>query len=125
LLGRGETKQARALIDALKVERRSDPVLLYLEGLAALAEQDKAGAEKALRGALYLDRGFAMAHYLLAQHLLREGKDREGRRALDNAAEAVAGMEPQAPVPEGDGLTVADLRAAIRHRLSGQGSAGA
>jgi chemotaxis protein methyltransferase CheR len=125
LLGRGETKQARALIDALKAERRSDPVLLYLEGLAALAEQDKAGAEKALRGALYLDRGFAMAHYLLAQHLLREGKGREGRRALDNAAEAVAAAEPQAAVPEGDGLTVADLRAAIRHRLSVQGSAGA
>jgi chemotaxis protein methyltransferase CheR len=124
LLGRGETKEARELIGALKGERRSDPVLLYLEGLGALAEQDKAGAEKALRGALYLDRGFAMAHYLLAQHLLREGKDREGRRALDNAAEAVAGADPQAIVPEGDGLTVADLRAAIRHRLSGQGGAG-
>jgi chemotaxis protein methyltransferase CheR len=118
LLGRGDTAAARGLIEALRPERRSDPVLLYLDGLGALAERDKAGAEKALRGALYLDRGFAMAHYLLAQHLAREGKAREARRALGNAADAVAGVDPQAPVPEGEGLTVADLREAIRHRLS-------
>lgn len=125
LLGRGDTRAARGLIDGLRAERRSDPLLLYLDGLGALAEQDKTGAEKALRGALYLDRDFAMAHYLLAQHLAREGKGREARRALGNAAEAVAGADPQALVPEGEGMTVADLREAIRHRLAADERAGA
>lgn len=119
LLGQGETRAARRLIELMKTERRSDPVLLYLDGLGALAEEDKAGAEKALRGALYLDRGFVMAHYLLGRHLLREGREQEGRRSLGNAAEAVATTDPYAPVPEGEGLTAADLRQAIRHSLSG------
>ncbi|QJU56942.1 protein-glutamate methyltransferase [Sphingomonas sp. AP4-R1] len=125
LLGQGETQKARLAIGALKGERGSDPVLFYLDGLGALAEQDHAGAEKALRGALYLDQGFVMAHYLLGRHLLREGREQEGRRALGNAAEAVATTDPYAPVPEGEGLTAADLRQAIRHWLSGAGGTGA
>lgn len=119
LLGRGETGAARRLIAQLRDGRRDDPVLLYLDGLAALAEQDDAGAEQSLRGAVYLDRGFAMAHYLLAEHLLRGGKESAGRRALANAAEAIANADPQAPVSEGEGMTVGDLRDAISHRLAG------
>jgi chemotaxis protein methyltransferase CheR len=122
LLCRGETHNARGLIAQLLPNRRTDPLLLYLDGLAALAERDDAGAEKALRGALYLDRGFAMAHYLLAQHLLRAGSGVEGRRALANAAAAIAFDDPDAPVREGEGLTVADLREAIRHRLASGGA---
>ncbi|PZU11622.1 protein-glutamate O-methyltransferase CheR [Sphingomonas sp.] len=118
LLARGATGEARRAIEQLRPARRSDPVLLYLEALGALAERDMAVAEKALRGVLYLDRGFAMAHYLLGEHLLREGKPREGRRALANAAEAVADADPETLVQEGEGLTVADLHEAIRHRLA-------
>lgn len=117
LLARGDTKAARILIGKAKASRARDPVLLYLEGLGAAAEQDRAAAEKALRGALYLDGGFAMAHYLLGEQLIAAGRTQEGRRALANAADAVARVSGDAPVPEGDGLTVADLREAVRHRL--------
>lgn len=117
LLAKGETKAARALIGQVKATRTRDPLLLYLDGLGAAAEQDGAAAEKALRGALYLDRDFAMAHYLLGQQLIAVGRTGEGRRALANAADALARESDDAPVPEGEGLSVADLREAIRHRL--------
>jgi chemotaxis protein methyltransferase CheR len=123
MLAQGRTGAAREAIAALAKGRPGDPVLLYLEGLAALAEGDGAAARKALRGALYLDHDLAMAHYLLAQHLIREGRDQEARRSLANAAEALADADPAAPVPEGEGLTVADLREAIRHRLAGEARA--
>ena len=58
-----------------------------------------------------------MAHYLLAQSLTNASRPSAARRALAAAAAALAPAAPDDAVAEGDGRTVADLRAAIRTRL--------
>jgi chemotaxis protein methyltransferase CheR len=95
-----------------------DPVPHYLAALGALALGDNARAEQGFRKALYLDNRFAMAHYMLGRHLLAQGRDDEGRRALGNALRATAALDPAAELPEGDGMTAADLIAAVRSALA-------
>ena len=94
-----------------------DPVPQYLLALAALALGDAAGAEQGFRRALYLDNRFAMAHYLLGRQLLAMGRKDDGRRALANAARAVAPLDADATLPEGDGMTAGTLTAAVRAAL--------
>lgn len=95
-----------------------EPAAHYLTALGALAVGEEARAEQGFRRALYLDTGFAMAHYLLGRHLLATGRVEEGRRALANAARAAASLDPEAELKEGDGMTAGALAAAVRVSLS-------
>nr|WP_274615656.1 protein-glutamate O-methyltransferase CheR [Sphingomonas sp. ACRSK] len=118
-LSRGDASQALELAEQEALATPRDPVAHYLAALGALALGDGVRAERGFRSALYLDNGFAMAHYLLGRHLLAHGRDAEGNRALRNAARAAAGMANDAELPEGDGMTAGSLVAAVRATLGG------
>ncbi|RXZ35632.1 protein-glutamate O-methyltransferase CheR [Sphingomonas desiccabilis] len=118
-LSRGDAGQALELAEQEALATPRDPVAHYLAALGALALGDGVRAERGFRSALYLDNGFAMAHYLLGRHLLAHGRDAEGSRALRNAARAAAGMPEDAELPEGDGMTAGNLVAAVRATLGG------
>ncbi|MFD1952338.1 CheR family methyltransferase [Sphingomonas arantia] len=105
--------QAEAAVAAIP----RDPVAHYLGALAAAALGQASVAERGYRRALYLDGDFAMAHYLLGRQLMGEGRVAEGRRSLANAANAAALVGDDAVLREGDGMTAADLIAAVRHAL--------
>jgi chemotaxis protein methyltransferase CheR len=117
-LGRGEARQALNLADVEAGGRSTGPVTHYLAALGALALGETARAEEGFRKALYLDNSFAMAHYLLGRHLIADGRAAEGRRMLANAMRAAAALDPAAELPEGDGMTAADLIAAVRSALA-------
>ena len=68
-------------------------------------------AERAWRGALYLDRDFVMAHYQLGLLMLGLGRSAEAVRALDDAR-----------VAEGDGIGPYELaRSAALARAAAKG----
>lgn len=92
----------------------TDPRLRYYEGLLARARARPDEAERAFRGALYLDKGFVMAHYHLGLTLIAAGRGEAGRRAVANAVRLAAGLPGDAALPEGDGLTAAELSGAAR-----------
>ncbi|TNC13785.1 protein-glutamate methyltransferase [Methylobacterium terricola] len=95
----------------------TDPRLRYYEGLLARARARPDEAERAFRGALYLDKGFIMAHYHLGLTLIAAGRGEAGQRAVANAVRLAAGLPGDAPLPEGDGLKAADLAGAARPLL--------
>ncbi|SFV04788.1 chemotaxis protein methyltransferase CheR [Methylobacterium sp. 174MFSha1.1] len=98
----------------------TDPRLRYYEGLLARARARPDEAERAFRGALYLDKGFVMAHYHLGLTLIAAGRPEAGRRAVANALRLAAALPAGAELPEGDGLTAADLSGAARPFLGGE-----
>ncbi len=102
---------------ACRAALQADPTdarLRLYEGLLARARARPEEAERAFRGAVYLDKGFVMAHYHLGLTLIAAGRREAGCRALANALRLAAGLPAQESLPEGDGLTPADLVAAAR-----------
>ena len=117
----GETARAwRRLQDEIG-GRGTDPALRYYEGLLALDLGREAEAERALRGALFLDRSFVMAHYQLGLLLARKARRGEAARALDNALRLAQGLPPETIVPEGDGVSAERLAENARALLSAIG----
>lgn len=115
----GETARAwRRLQDEIG-GYATDPALRYYEGLLALDLGREREAERALRGALFLDRGFVMAHFQLGLLLARGGRRAEAARALDNALRLAQGLAPETVLPEGDGVSAARLVDAARRTLAG------
>lgn len=97
----------------------TDPSLRYYEGLLALDLGREREAERALRGALFLDRGFIMAHFQLGLLLVRGGRREEAARALDNALRLAQGLPSETILPEGDGVSAARLAESARRVLAG------
>ena len=97
----------------------TDPPLRYYEGLLALDLGREREAERALRGALFLDRAFVMAHFQLGLLLARVGRGGEAARALDNALRLAQGLPPETILPEGDGVSAARLAESARRALAG------
>lgn len=118
LLAKGAVQEAVALAGTVMAARPQDPVAHYLAALGADALDDRAAAEAGYRRAVYLERGFVMAHYLLGRLCLSAGRVADARRSLVNAARLAEGMPDDAALAEGDGMTAADLIAAARHVLA-------
>lgn len=114
-LGMGDGASAIRLAEAGMAAAPRDPVPHYLAALGALAQGQDAQAEAGFRKALYLDSGFAMAHYMFGRHLLARHRPEEGRRAIGNALRLALRMDPDAPLSEGDGMTAGAIVAAARH----------
>ncbi|GAB6843127.1 chemotaxis protein methyltransferase CheR [Methylorubrum rhodinum] len=117
----GETAQAWRLLQEGIGGRGTEPALRYYEGLLALDLGREAEAERALRGALFLDRGFVMAHYQLGLLLARGRRRGQAARALDNALRLAQGLPPETILPEGDGVSAQRLAENARALLSGMG----
>ncbi len=66
-------------------------------------------ARTALRRAIYLDRGFALAHYHLGTSLAAAGDAASARRSFTNVLGLVASMPAAEPLPHGDGITAVEL----------------
>ncbi|MCJ2039698.1 protein-glutamate O-methyltransferase CheR [Methylobacterium sp. J-059] len=121
----GDTGAAWRLLRNALAARPTDASLRLYEGLLALGFGREAEAERAFRGALYLDRGYVMAHYHLGLLLGALGRTADARRALDNAVALSQALPPDAALPEGDGARAGEIAlsaAAIRDGI-GTGAA--
>jgi chemotaxis protein methyltransferase CheR len=109
---RGEIEFAEQLAREV-AERHMCPESYLLLAMAADARGDLGGAIDALRRALYLDPGLAMAHAALVPLYARTGRHDEAARARRNALEAVAGLEDAAPLRGVEPITAGALRSAL------------
>lgn len=105
----GETGAAWRLLRTTLAARPTDAPLRLYEGLLAQGFGREAEAERAFRGALYLDRGYVMAHYHLGLLLGALGRTADARRALDNAVALSQALPPDAALPEGDGARAGEI----------------
>ena len=78
---------------------------------------DAVAAEAGLRRALYLDRGFVVAHYRLALLLLGTGRRAAARRFLTNAIRLVAALPPDTVLFEGEGVTAGEFTTLARAQI--------
>ena len=91
------------------IDSPTEAALHYYEGLLAWSLGREDEAERALRGALYLDRDFVMAHYQLGLLLIAAGRRAAAARVLDNAIRIGGRLPADARLPEGDGTSAGQL----------------
>lgn len=97
--------------------------LQYYAAILRQVSDDAAGAEAALRRALYLDRSFVVAHYRLGMLMMGMGRTAEARRSLLTAARLTEALPGAEALPEGQGVSASDLGAALRLQLETLGEA--
>ncbi len=83
--------------------------------------QEHAGASEearaAFRRAIYLDRGFALAHYHLGASFKGNREWEMARKAFRNVLQILDGSRSEEPVPHGDGITKGELCELARMHL--------
>src|SRR5690606_4612997 len=82
-----------------------------------LGHQGHEAAAQSLRRAVYIDRGFALAHYQLGRLASDAADPGPARRSLRNALAVLDGVNDDHPVRGGEGLTAAELRELTRLQL--------
>lgn len=107
----GRFDEALALANEAARELSAPAHLLV--ALLADAGGDAETALAAVRRALYLDAGDALAHATLARLLDRAGRPEEARRSRSNARLALADRPDDEPLPGPAPLTVGALRRAL------------
>ena len=106
----GEWEQAAAGCEQLLEAALLDPVPHFYYGLVLEALGRLEAAEQQMRRALYLDRGFVLAHYHLGLLLARMGRRPEAGRVFTNVLEALLPLDPAHVFTDADGLTARNLR---------------
>ncbi len=111
--------RARAARDAAAAADRSplDPALHYLKAMVLVEVGRLDAAQAALRCAIYLDRGLAVAHFALGAVLERLGEPSRAARSYRNAA-AIAGHKPaDEPAALAEGESHRAIASAARARV--------
>jgi arylsulfatase A-like enzyme len=78
-------------------------------------------AVAALKKTLYLDQGFVLAHFALANLSLQRGKKKDAARHLENAAALLGGYGDDELVPGSDGLSARRLGEIIAATMASVG----
>lgn len=115
----GALELARAAIEKLVAAAKLDPEAHYLHAVILQELGQDTGAEQALRRALYLDPGFALAHHALGQLALRGGRPAPAQRHFRHALAALERFDAASVLPHSGGLAAGHLRALIEALLAG------
>jgi chemotaxis protein methyltransferase CheR len=87
----------------------SAPAAYWLKALFAQQRGDNQAALTALHKALYLDPEFILGYFLRARLLRDQGQVRASEKALQVCRQLILTQNAQALVPQGDGLSCAQL----------------
>lgn len=119
----GEYEQAERLCAVLIARVPTSARLHYYDAILRQVSDDQAGAEAALKRALYLDRNFIVARHRLGMLLLAQGRTSDARRELSAASRLTKATPAVELLPEGQGISAADLHQVIRDQLAAIGEA--
>ena len=109
LAAEGHWQEAASGCETLLAQDQLNPSIHFYQALIQEQMRQHAEAERALRRAIYLDRGFVLAHYHLALLLRKNGHRDPAIQSLRNVRALLARMPDDAPIAEADGLTANDL----------------
>jgi chemotaxis protein methyltransferase CheR len=118
----GALEPARAAVEKLVAAAKLDPEAHYLHAVILQELGQDAGAEQALKRALYLDPDFALAHHALGQLALRGGRPTPAQRHFHHALAALERLDAASVLPHSGGLAAGHLRAVIQALLAGRGA---
>jgi chemotaxis protein methyltransferase CheR len=105
LANQGKLAEALALCEQAIAANKLDPGLHYL-GATILQELNRDGeAIAALKRALYLDPKFVLAHFALANLVLRQGNVPAARKCYQNVLALLSDCRQEDILPESEGLT--------------------
>jgi chemotaxis protein methyltransferase CheR len=96
---------------------RLNPHPYYLQANIFQEQGEIEAAIISLKKALYLDQGFVLAHFALANLTLRRGKTKEAARHLENAASSLQAYGADDTLPGSEGMNarrLAEIIAATR-----------
>ncbi|MBI4639962.1 MAG: tetratricopeptide repeat protein [Candidatus Tectomicrobia bacterium] len=86
-----------------------------------LGEQDQAEeAVTSLKRALYLDQNFVLAHFALANLLVKQGKPGESQKYFENALSLLSTYRQEETLPESEGVTAGRLLEIIASMIHGK-----
>ena len=121
LADRGQWKSALSYGQGLLVHDALNPSIHFYQALIL----DKLGcldqSERSLRQAIYLDRGFALAHYHLGLALRRDRQMLAAYRSFGNVLRVLSGVADQSMVPDGPGITAKGLKELAKMHLRSLG----
>lgn len=116
----GRLAEADLWCDRAIASDRLDPCAYYLRALVSIEQGRHARAGEALRRALYLAPDFIIAHYTLGALCHTLGDPGAAQRHWRNAVRLLSRSEPEATLPESDGLSAGRLLAIVREQIDGE-----
>ncbi len=102
---RGLLPDARTLCEKAITADKLNPAYYYLLATILLEMGLGEESEKCLKRTLYLDQGFALAHFALGNSARRNGRKKESGRHYKNALAVLQRCRPEDIVPESEGIT--------------------
>ncbi len=117
----GEFAKAREWTEQAIAVNKLDPELRYLQAIIFQEEGAVEAAVAALKKTLYLDQGFVLAHFALANLSQQRGKAKEAARHLENAAALLGGYGDDDLLPGSDGLSARRLGEIIAATMASAG----
>lgn len=114
----GKWQEAAQRCSALLASCTLDAAAYFTYALILEYSGRAADVQAALEHAIYLDRGFALAHYHLGLCLYRSRSFRRARRYFQNVIDLLRGRGAAEPVAHGDGITAAELAELARLHLA-------
>lgn len=109
LANRGLLAESLAMCDMAISHDRLDAGWTYLRASVLIELGEIEDAMAALRRSIYLDHGFVMPLFVLANLLLSRGRRKEARLHFRNALELLAKLDAEEALPEADGITAGRL----------------
>jgi len=116
----GNLSQALEWSEKAVAADRLNPRLYYLQATIFQEKGEDGAAVVSLKRAIYLDQGFVLAHFALANLTLRRGKAKEAARHLENAASLLLACGEDDILPGAEGMSarrLAEIVAATREGL--------
>ena len=117
LADRGDWKNAAEYGQRLLAADRLNPILHFYQALIFEKLGVTGESARCLRQAIYLDRGFAMAHYHLGLRLKQDRQESLAARSFGNVLRVLDCTPDDANVLAGDGVTVTALKELARMHL--------
>jgi len=119
----GEYEKAERLCATMIARDPTSARLQYYDAILRQVSDDLAGAESALKRALYLDRNFIVARHRLGMLFLAQGRISDARRELLVASRLAKAAPAVELLPEGQGISAADLYNVLHDQLAAIGEA--
>jgi len=106
----GEFQEAVSWCDKALARDKMRAALYYLKAAILQAQNRSHEAVEALGRVLYLEPEFILAHFMLGNLSLNEGRQNVARKHFANTLDLLGGMEAGEILPESDGLTAGRLK---------------
>ncbi len=118
LADKGDFTAALGWSEKAVAANRLDPEIRYLQAIIFQERGDVEAAIVALKQTLYLDQGFVLAHFTIANMLLGQGKKKEAARHLENSRLLLAAYGEEEILPGSEGMSARRLGEIVANMLA-------